>query len=1590
MSRSPMHKKLVVGLVAFLFIFISINPIIQELSANTKISQKNISSRGTFIWNGIITLDNDYYVDINDILTIEACTEINLDSGVRLIVDGRLIVEGTSSCPVIMNNQGWGDHEGILFESNSQNKGSKIDNLTIKNSDYGITVFGSNPQFNNIIIENPDKVGVDIYNGATPHFENLEIEGGGWDEHGGVSNDWRYGLGISVGNLSAPIFDGVYINGTLTRGINFWGNSGGLYLNIEISNVTGSTLAAAACIWVMDAIPYIENVQLNRCDNGFWIRQYDNSVQTNAVIRNSIIENSRFYGVIMDKYDRTNYTNYVMATFENLEISGTGGENANGHENGDGIAAIEVNVSGAIFEDVNLYDNPVPGLIAYLVDDTLFMRNITATNCGKSGIYGHDSGLYIFAAFDNGPPELVDINISNSAGSGIHVERGATKGEDWYLHNNTNHGLYIDHATVYSNWINSTNNGKSGAYIFDSSNVMLQNLTSISNGNSGMNNKDGSGIIFHLSNNVESNGRDVACINCTSIDDAFGGIYVEDSIDLYLTNVHILEPRNDGYGLYVDNNGLSQIGHINIDGMLLELNRSSAIVEINAAAIIDGLEIQGNVVNGLGLSWDGSSAGVSSSISNSVINSQQCISFSNLVLNGELLTCNGSMTMINSDINLSAFTAINSANVQINIEDANSILHLHQPINIDFHIASIETGSIIEEAYDLDVWVLNQFSNGLPFASIDVQFSNHNNDLSLVTDYLGYAMMPDHIVRKWTSSVTGATPSQNEEVDLLCTYDSTTNNTGLQVFSNDLTLYCYLTLSNQAPFIIWTKPEINEIFPSEGTVEFDANSSWDLDNDPLTYSWSSNIDGELLEQNSECISEQLNLNGSYFIANSASSLNCLSDGVHEITLEVCDDENACSNETRTVTLTNLPAIVNMETNPSADGDGVIRIPRSTNIEFDASGSYDPEGEELTILLTDSYHPQVGVSPDENMMWSLSFVDSPEDSVTVTITFDDGVVGNLVTWSIDIILFNEMPEVDFTIIRESNLSESMVTLDGSSSFDPENDEITVIWSSSLDGLLQNSTGIESLIWSGWLSSGTHEIELKIIDLPHQWEWVKKSELIIVENSPPTVNIDSPISGSTYLSSDLINFSAYQSGDWDSSCESFAGDTWYCNSLLPFVRSDLLSITWKSNLDGVLTPTENDGWVWNGRLSSGNHIITLEINDGFNPTISSSISISVERSAPVLILDSPNENSTLRSNESILFDLRRSIDYDNDEFTWSLKNSSGHLISNSGIIIENIDPKALQFISLPNGKHDLILILADSTGMESTHSLTLDVLSSNPVASITSSTAHFEGNTQTFTFDAGESILLSSEQSYDTDNDIISYEWEMMTDSNSWEKVDTENDNVNIFLDPNTYVFKLIVTDSLGLTGEKIVNVIVESSRPILSDLTAHPRNFEMGESSELRITIKLNDLDKTTKNVSAKIILNSQNWDLILNDNGTNGDATANDGIWTGVLTWIPNTEGFASIRVTAKDIDERVDDEVLDIEVGPGEFSIVKMFGGGANLAIGAFVVTLLGSLILSIVIRRRALRAVDLEDYIESWDSLAIEKTKTNNDLEIEDELDI
>ena len=109
------------------------------------------------------------------------------------------------------------------------------------------------------------------------------------------------------------------------------------------------------------------------------------------------------------------------------------------------------------------------------------------------------------------------------------------------------------------------------------------------------------------------------------------------------------------------------------------------------------------------------------------------------------------------------------------------------------------------------------------------------------TNSLGYVVLADFIGQRWTN--TG--PSEFTNATISCGYDSTSNSTNVTLDPNRF-VNCVLPLENQPPFLMWTSPAQSSVFSSNSQVLFDANDSWDLDDDPLTFSWSSSLDGDIL------------------------------------------------------------------------------------------------------------------------------------------------------------------------------------------------------------------------------------------------------------------------------------------------------------------------------------------------------------------------------------------------------------------------------------------------------------------------------------------------------------------------------------------------------------------------------------------------------------------------------------------------------------------------------------------------------------------------------------------------------------------------
>ena len=451
-------KPLIAGIFLCLFLFMSLSPIVNgEPLEQTDIDNENyVSARSTTTWSGTVDLTSNYYVDIQDELLITSCTNVTMSSSVRIIVDGRITIQGTPTCPVVLSSSSTtsSDHEGIQFNSSSNGRGSIINHLHIEDSVFGLTLYNSDPVLNNVTIFNPDRVGIDMFGSSSPVIRDLHVEQAG--RLLPFQNDWRYGIGMSVGSGSTPIVERAYFTDHLLRGLNLWGGSGGIFRDIVMDNISGATLGEPTGVWVEDSVPLFEDLRVDKSDTGIIVRHIDDSGYTRGVFRDVVITNSMYRGVYLDKQNHNNYSNYETADFTNLSVLGTGSAGAKTANIAN--AAIEVNATGAWLENVLVEDSSSVGVRLFRVDSSTTFRNLTIKDSGEAGQGPHSAGLAITSSYF--AAHLEDLEISGSPGPALWSSSGgAVQGTGWHFHNNSEHGILIDSATVVVDGLDTNDNG---------------------------------------------------------------------------------------------------------------------------------------------------------------------------------------------------------------------------------------------------------------------------------------------------------------------------------------------------------------------------------------------------------------------------------------------------------------------------------------------------------------------------------------------------------------------------------------------------------------------------------------------------------------------------------------------------------------------------------------------------------------------------------------------------------------------------------------------------------------------------------------------------------------------------------------------------------------------------------------------------------------------------------------------------------------------------------------------------------------------------------------------------------------------------
>ena len=1065
------------------------------------------------------------------------------------------------------------------------------------------------------------------------------------------------------------------------------------------------------------------------------------------------------------------------------------------------------------------------------------------------------------------------------------------------------------------------------------------------------------GLYYFESNNIESSSGDVRCWNCTVRQSTGQGILAVNSVDLRLESIHLAGNNPSLPAFEVDNGdtmpgGASGRVHVSNAHVAAESPGQPAVKFHRAAVEVNGLTMAGNHS---GLEWRGDNNGqFPSFLNNSVLSGTQCVFLeSHPSLNGHgnriSSDCTGSITLSDSQVNWSGLIddRAGAGNPTVLNLDATSNLHLHQPVNLSAGSATLASGATLDVAWDLTVWVINNNSNGVPDASVNVSFSSFEPYVLTTTNEFGTLLLSDFISQRWTSSGSSALNT----VDVDCGYRGVQNSTSV-TFDQNLAVYCHLPLENQAPFIRWTSPEDGSIFPSQAKVDFNASDSWDIDDDVLTYEWTSSIDGVLSTQTEA------------FVVNDLTSGVVLSDGVHQITLEICDPGH-CVSETRTIELVNFAPVLVVDFEPALNPWSELIMPQTGTVTINTTGTYDPEGDDFACLITFSGYNRQG--PGWGNHWGCSeelthtfdhVDDDPPASFTMTVLAWDEV-GNNATYSVPVMLYNEIPDPVFTVNRSSSASEALVTLDGSATVDPEGDALTATFTSSLDGVLQVDS---ELVWQGHLSRGVHTITMEVTDdrAEHANQSKSNSILLTVDNAEPVAVIASP-PAQTFDSSELISFSANGSGDYDAACSTFPVEgEWVCAEIEPATGSEFLVVTWASNLDGRLTPEGEDWLMFERRLSAGDHEITLSVDDGIHDPVSTTRTVAVTPSAPVLGLVSPQPGTVLPSSTTFMLDASESVDYDGHDFTITLRSSEV-----SEPLLVDVDPNQQHAFNLNAGEHQMTVTLTDETGASRDEGFVLNVVESAPVMVLIA-----PENRQSIL--PGGALVLE-EASYDADNDLTVREWRRYAPELSEPEVlSTRSKDELTGLLPGEYHLSLYVEDARGNSVEQHINITIQSSLPSLdrNSLVLNTETFTQNELNVLTVRVALSDPDGTTDDVRVNITLGMQQWEANLSDED-------GDGVWEGTLEWRPETTGRPLLKVVAKDGDgERANIDFMsrNLVVEAPENDMRGLLLAGAALGL----VSLVGLIAFVVARRRRALEEIDL---LTSWDAFKAPAQQTSDE---------
>ncbi len=491
------------------------------------------------------------------------------------------------------------------------------------------------------------------------------------------------------------------------------------------------------------------------------------------------------------------------------------------------------------------------------------------------------------------------------------------------------------------------------------------------------------------------------------------------------------------------------------------------------------------------------------------------------------------------------------------------------------------------------------------------------------------------------------------------------------------------------------------------------------------------------------------------------------NGIYDATLSVEDEDGAKTTQNLSITVNNVAPTIETETAKTGDEGQAVTfnaiLNDAGNDELTATWNFGDGSDPITETLENT---------DEAIASSPTHIYSDDGIYTATLTVTDSD-GAVTESNIDVTINNTNPVIE-SLTGDTEINEGDRVNLNAIALDAGSDELTYTWD------LGNGTELTGqTVEAEYLDNGVYDVTLTVSD---DDGGVTNSNLTITVNNVAPV-IKSLTGGTEIKEGDTATFSAIASDPGD----------------------DTLTYIWDFGDDSEqLTVDSSQLPVSHTYADNGDYIVNLTVRDEDGSETSQTLDVSVDNVAPSIETESTKTGAEGSAIEftAIVADPGA----DNLTVTWNFGDGSEPLTVTNEQLIDG--QTIVNHTYAVDGNYTATVSVADSDEAVTESSIDVTIDNVAPVIeSLTGDTEINEGDTAIFNAIAT-----------DPGNDELTYTWDFGDGS---EQLTVESEDLPVshtYTDNGDYIATLTVTDSSGTTASNTLDVTVNNTNPVITDIT----------------------------------------------------------------------------------------------------------------------------------------------------------------------------